>query len=421
MQTQILGLLTPLMALLFATTFAVFWRAGRLKRHVLGFSLGYFFFACGFLVTHLLPGDAFYVFHTTQAFYSLGVVFFLGSACERVGLRLHLPSIAVIYAISALVLAVAIQMSSDAGPRLILINIGYGAMFVVGVTTLMTAARRDWIDTAVIAITALQAADFFIRPTLSVLYEQSIPSETYQQSVYYSLIGLVLGLKSIAGGLILIGATIVEWTGQVRESGERDVLTGLHNRGAYEHKMRALLPQAQAEGLPLCLVIADIDHFKQVNDIWGHQAGDQAICAFGELIGQTIRGCDMAGRIGGEEFCIAVWNCEEEPAGRLAERIRKAFARHEHPQLNPELRLTASFGVAKARAGESYERLFQRADAALYKAKSAGRNCVVIFDDVAADPAIPPISADEPGSPASQAATEATPIVLSKPRSAGRP
>ena len=74
MQTQILGLLTPLMALLFAVTFAVFWWAGRMKRHVLGFAIGYALFAAGFLVTHFLPSNAFYLFHTTQALYSLALI-----------------------------------------------------------------------------------------------------------------------------------------------------------------------------------------------------------------------------------------------------------------------------------------------------------------------------------------------------------
>ena len=89
-----------------------------------------------------------------------------------------------------------------------------------------------------------------------------------------------------------------------------------------------------------------------------------------------IRGCDVAGRIGGEEFCIAVWNCPNEPAERLAERIRIAFARLEHDGLNDDIRLTASFGVATARDGETYERLFARADEALYQAKSDGRDQV---------------------------------------------
>ena len=79
MQAQILGLLTPLMALLFAATFAVLWRVGRLNRYVLGFGIGYLFFAAGYLLTHFLPGDAFYTFHATQVFYTIGVVFFAAS------------------------------------------------------------------------------------------------------------------------------------------------------------------------------------------------------------------------------------------------------------------------------------------------------------------------------------------------------
>ncbi len=389
MQTQILGLLTPLMALGFAATFAALWRAGRLKRHVLGFAIAYVLFATGYLVTHLLPGDAFYLFHATQAFYSLGVVVFLASVCDRVGQRLHLPSFFAIYVITALVLGLAITLSDDVGPRLIIVNNGYGAMFAFGVGTLINARRRSWIDVLIIAIMAVQAADFLIRPNMTLLFEQSIPAADYQQSVYYSLIGLVLGVKSVATAMTLICATIVDWMNAVRESGERDALTGLHNRGSFEQSVRNLLPRAQTEGHPLSLVVADIDHFKQVNDIWGHQAGDLAISSFGELIANTVRGCDTAGRIGGEEFCIAVWNCENDPAHRLAERIRQAFARLEHSGVSDDVRLTASFGVATAREGETYKQLFARADEALYRAKSSGRDRVENAERVRLDDATP--------------------------------
>mgnify|MGYP001800939237 CR=1 FL=1 len=213
------------------------------------------------------------------------------------------------------------------------------------------------------------------------MFEQTIPAAQYKESVYYSLIGLVLGVKSIMGAMILIGATTVEWAISLRESSGKDPLTGLHNRAAFEDVMRVIIPRAHTENRPFSLVVADIDHFKQVNDIWGHQAGDKAISGFGELIGDMIRGCDTAGRIGGEEFCIAVWNCENGPAGRLAERIRKAFAGLKHSDLNADIRLTASFGVATAREGESYEQVFERADAALYRAKAAGRDRVMLAED----------------------------------------
>ena len=394
MQTQILGLVTPLMALFFATTFAVLWRVGRMKRHVLGFGIAYALSAVGFLITHFLPADAFYVFHATQVFYTLGSTVLVASVCERAGQRLHLGSFAVVYLISALTLGLAVGLSNDVGPRLVVINVGYGAMFAMGVTTLLMARRRSVIDVAIIAVMVFQAADFLVRPTLTLLFEQSIPAEVYRDSIYYSLIGLVLGIKGVSMAMVLIGATIAEWTTALRESSERDALSGLRNRGAFEESMRNLLPRAQTEGRPLSLVVADIDHFKKVNDIWGHQAGDQAISGIGELIRKTVRGCDTAGRIGGEEFCIAVWNCPNDPAERLAERIRQAFAGLEHSGLSDNIRLTASFGVATARGGETYEQLFARADAALYKAKSNGRNRVENAEEQGLEEATPKPNAE---------------------------
>ncbi|MEP3226756.1 MAG: GGDEF domain-containing protein [Parasphingorhabdus sp.] len=376
MQTQILGLVTPIMALFFAATFVVLWRVGRLKRHVLGFGLAYAFSAIGFLITHFFPADGFYLFHMTQLFYTMGSIALLASVCERAGQKLHLTSFAAVYVVSALVLALAVNLSNDVGPRLVIVNMGYGVMFIIGMTALLTARRRNVIDVAIIAVIAFQAADFLVRPSITLMFERSIPAEAYRESIYYSLIGLVLGVKGVVTAMVLIGASIAEWTTALRESSERDGLTGLYNRGSFEQSMRNLLPRAQTEGRALSLVVADIDHFKQVNDIWGHQAGDQALGNFGALISKMVRGCDKAGRIGGEEFCIAVWNCENDPAHRLAERIRQGFASLQHSDLGEDIRLTASFGLATAREGETYKQLFARADEALYRAKSRGRDRV---------------------------------------------
>lgn len=365
-----------MMALFFAATFAVFWRVGRLKRHVLGYGIAFALSAGAFLITHFGPADAIWVFHVTQVFYSLASIVMLASVCERAGVRLHLPSMVGVYVMSALVLALAISLSDDAGPRLIIVNTGYGVMFAMGLTTLLFARRRELMDIAIIALIAFQAADFFIRPTMTLLFERTIPAEVYRDSIYYSLIGLVLGIRGVLTSMILMGATIVEWTTTLRESSERDPLTGLFNRATFDQSMADLVARAEVEDKPLSLVVVDIDHFKQVNDIWGHQAGDAAISGFGDLIKNMVRGCDFAGRIGGEEFCIAVWNCENGPAERLAERIRQAFACAEHTGLGNDIRLTASFGVATLRDAETYQSVFARADAALYHAKSSGRDCV---------------------------------------------
>lgn len=376
MQTQILGLITPLMALFFAVTFAVLWRVGRMQRHVLGFGIAFALSAVGFLITHFLPASTLYVFHLTQLFYTLGSGVMIASLCARAGQRFQLVSFIIIYLITAMMLAVAISFSNDVASRLVIVNMGYGVMFAMGVSTLLTARRRDIVDTAIIAVMAFQAIDFLVRPTLTLLFEQSIPAEVYRDSIYYSLIGLVLGIKGVTTAVVLIGATIAEWIKALRESTSRDALTGLLNRGAFEQSMRTMMPRAQMEDCSLSLVVADIDHFKQVNDIWGHQAGDEAIANFGALVRQMVRGSDVAGRIGGEEFCIAIWDCENGSAERLAERIREAFANTQHIGLNENIRLTASFGIATARDGETYQSLFARCDEALYRAKSNGRDCV---------------------------------------------
>jgi diguanylate cyclase (GGDEF)-like protein len=388
MQTQILGLVTPLMALFFAATFAMLWRVGRMKRYVLGFAVAYVFFPLGFLVTHFLPPEAIYTFHTTHLFYTVATVSLMASICERAGQRLHLASMAVIYLLTALALAFAIGLSNDAGPRVIIVNIGYGAMTLMAFTFMLQSRPRETVDIVILSLMALGAADFLIRPVITLLFERSIPAEVYRDSVYYSLIGLALGLKAVTTALTLIIATIGDLTTAMRESSQRDPLTGLHNRAAFEEAMRGKLSKAQNQGCALSLIVADIDNFKQVNDIWGHQSGDEAISGFGRLIEGMVRGCDTAGRIGGEEFCIAVWNCPNEPATRLAERIRVAFARLEHAGIGSDIRLTASFGVATARAGENYRELFARADAALYLAKSGGRNQVRNAELPATDPAI---------------------------------
>ena len=133
-------------------------------------------------------------------------------------------------------------------------------------TTLLNARRRDAIDIAIIAVMAFQAVDFLVRPTLTLLFEQSIPNEIYRESIYYSLIGLVLGVKGMTTAVVLIGASIAEWNTAQRESNDRDPLTDLLNRGAFEKSMQSLLPRMQAEGRPVSLIVVDIDHFKQVND-----------------------------------------------------------------------------------------------------------------------------------------------------------
>lgn len=372
-----MGLATPVMAIFFAATFLFIWKYGGLGQHVLGFAASYYFFGLGLLIAVTLSPDSRIGFMTSHLAYSLASAALVWSLCARVGQRAYLVLLAAIYLVAASGLAVIVNVAQDFGPSLVFSNTGYGLMLLVGLVGLLSSPRRKIFDQLIIAVLAINVADFLVRPTLTLVVGGGIDIVDYHESFYFSLINLVLNVKAVMTAAVLFGACAADYVAKMRASSSMDHLTGLKSRRAFETDARAMMKRGEDEGRSVAMIMADIDHFKQVNDLWGHQAGDKAIASFGRLIEGTVRGCDISARIGGEEFCIIAWNCDEAVATNLAERIRSAFAQASHEGISPEIRLTASFGVAQARAGERYEELFARVDESLYHAKEGGRDQVV--------------------------------------------
>lgn len=161
---------------------------------------------------------------------------------------------------------------------------------------------------------------------------------------------------------------------EARRLAETDALTGLANRRrAMAETDRAALA-ASREGAPLALVLFDIDHFKTVNDCFGHPAGDAVLVRVAAIADASVRPGEMVGRIGGEEFLCVLPGANLAIARSCAERLRKAIAAGSGSDDLPAV--TVSVGYAAWRPGDSALSLFARADAALYAAKSAGRDCV---------------------------------------------
>ena len=159
-----------------------------------------------------------------------------------------------------------------------------------------------------------------------------------------------------------------------------DRLTGLWNRHKFEAFAAAEIGRAHRYGLELALVIFDIDHFKRVNDIYGHQAGDLVLAGVSRLVREHLRDSDGIGRWGGEEFLILTPSTDVHEAAALAEKLRRLIAIESFPEIDS---VTASFGVSGLRRGDVLEHLVQRADRALYRAKECGRNRVEIIEDEA--------------------------------------
>jgi two-component system cell cycle response regulator len=156
-----------------------------------------------------------------------------------------------------------------------------------------------------------------------------------------------------------------------------DPLTGLHNRRYISSRLRQAVGSANNGGAPVSVMIADIDHFKRINDTYGHEAGDCVLREFSQRVIDGLRALDLAARYGGEEFVIVMPGAGLAEAEVAAERLRATIAgtRFNLPD-GQETDVTVSIGVAQVSAGESLESLLRRADVALYEAKTEGRNRV---------------------------------------------
>jgi two-component system, cell cycle response regulator len=154
-----------------------------------------------------------------------------------------------------------------------------------------------------------------------------------------------------------------------------DSLTGLGNRRRLEESLVIEISRAQRTGRKLSALMADLDHFKRVNDTFGHEAGDKVLAAFGEILRKQMRATDIVVRAGGEEFVVLMPDTELANGLATAERIGITIAGARIEPLTDEM--TASFGVAELAAGEAGDAFMRRVDKALYEAKRTGRNRVV--------------------------------------------
>ena len=158
-----------------------------------------------------------------------------------------------------------------------------------------------------------------------------------------------------------------------------DALTGLHNRRFMESQLPTLVDQAEARGRPLTIQILDIDHFKRINDSFGHDAGDDVLREFADRVRANVRGIDLVCRMGGEEFVVVMPDTDPALARLVGERVRQRIAMEPFAVGggNAILDVTVSIGIATRAPGDSIDDVMKRADQALYAAKHGGRNRVV--------------------------------------------
>ena len=226
-----------------------------------------------------------------------------------------------------------------------------------------TRRRGDWL--VLVSLVLLGSA--VIGNGMFTYVNDDITIENYLQSRHAAVLNFIVSLGSLVAALSLIAHFGLKLLRMMDQLAVEDALAGTLNRRGFEDTVRPALGSGGA------LVLTDIDHFKRVNDTYGHQTGDEVIRRLGRTLLDVAPEGASVGRIGGEEFCIHVPHADPRVARLFAEGARQAVASLDLSGVHPELSVTASFGVA---TGRSYDDTFQRADAALYEAKAAGRNCV---------------------------------------------
>jgi two-component system cell cycle response regulator len=179
-----------------------------------------------------------------------------------------------------------------------------------------------------------------------------------------------------AGRIMDLQSALLMAQGALREQATRDALTGLLNRGAIFEIFERELARARREEMSVGVLLADVDHFKAVNDTYGHDAGDEVLRQVARRVQGAVRTYDMVGRYGGEELLVILPRCDDAAALRIAERARTAVAVAPGERADAPAAVTMSIGIATSRTLGTFEAgaLVRAADAALYRAKGAGRN-----------------------------------------------
>ena len=200
----------------------------------------------------------------------------------------------------------------------------------------------------------------------------------YMNTTYAAFSQTMSAIFFLALGLMIIIIMVRDTVGVMMVRSETDPLSGVLNRRGFEERAAPLLQVYQGSRVPLAMILCDLDHFKSVNDTYGHGTGDLVIAGFARQLTLASNLGQIVGRVGGEEFAIIYPGANLPMARIYAEGLRGSFAALSIPGTPPGRSFTASFGVAQLQKGDTVHALMARADTALYQAKTAGRDCVRI-------------------------------------------
>lgn len=248
----------------------------------------------------------------------------------------------------------------------------FAAVVLVAALLVFVAHRRTGLDLFLGFLLLVTGIHFLGKAGLAVLVGSGATPKDYVHTNYALISQSLTAILMVAVGLSLLAKLVLEIVAIHRTESEIDILSSLANRRGFDRQVQAILTRNRQASQ--AIIICDLDHFKRINDTYGHHVGDAVIRAFGDCLRQHAPIGSVTGRIGGEEFAIFLSDASMEDARELALKLRHSTMFLSN--LPRGLRVTASFGVAPVSAETELAEAYRQADLALYLAKNAGRNRV---------------------------------------------
>lgn len=374
--TNPLALIGPAILLVFAASFAAVWARDRQHRHLLFLGAACLLFCAGALSQVLAIPDGDGVNAVTSALlYTVSVLLLGDGLLRRSGARLPRVSYLIVPVLIVGGIAYFYYVDRRLIVRIYLLNFGYGLIFLATAWRLRQLRVGRLPEQILFWVLVAFSLHFFPRTVLTVGANPPAAGD-FGASSFWLALQFSLAVLGVALALAVLAVTVSDMIERLRHERSTDHLTALANRLGFEEAAERLLRDARA--WPICLVAADIDRFKSINDTFGHPAGDAVLKAFGTLLKATARRVDLCGRLGGEEFAVLLPNCDIAGGLAFADRLRTVLGQTRFEALPRSRYVTASFGLVVAGRGESLGSLVARADKALYQAKHSGRNRVEV-------------------------------------------
>lgn len=369
-----LELIVPGTLTVFGLAFVGVWAIERKLAHLLHLAAACALFSVGACLQIVQwPRDAGLNAVVSCAFYTSAVLFAAQGLFRLAGLRLAL--LAGLSA-GAIILGLVWYFSyidRNLQARSFAMNVGYGLILLWSTWRLRHLWRARFIDSALFAILLVFSVQFCARTLLAAGFGAPPPdARAVGETLFWQALQLSLAVLGTALAMVALAVAVTNIIEDLRRQRDTDKLTGVLNRQGFDERVRAVL--ASGSTGPLSVVLCDIDHFKSINDTFGHDVGDRALRLFGRLLTESVDVGDPVGRIGGEEFAILLKGRSAREALRWVDLFRAKLDGTEFVVPEGAIRVTASFGIAEAEECDTLSSIMKRGDTELYRAKRAGRN-----------------------------------------------